>query len=63
MLQCMQPDKWVLAEHANFTTWPMKWGLMGADLTEEDVNPVKPQLADNLFHQVPVGVGGKSDIK
>ena len=36
---------------------------MDADLTEEDVNPVKAKLADNLFHQVPVGVGGKSDIK
>lgn len=36
---------------------------MGADLSEEDVNPVKAKLADNLFHQIPVGVGGKSDIK
>lgn len=36
---------------------------MIADLTEEDVNPMKAKLADNLFNQVPVGVGCKSDIK
>ncbi|KAL3133571.1 hypothetical protein ABBQ38_007418 [Trebouxia sp. C0009 RCD-2024] len=37
--------------------------LIRTDLSEEDVNPVKAKLADNLFHQIPVGVGGKSDIK
>ncbi|DBA91897.1 TPA: hypothetical protein ACH3X2_003803 [Trebouxia sp. C0005] len=32
--------------------------LLRSDLTEEDVKPLKSKLADNLFDQVPVGVGG-----
>ena len=34
-----------------------------ADLSEEDVNPVKGKMADNLFNQIPVGVGSKSELK
>ena len=34
-----------------------------ADLQEEDVKPLKSKMADNLFQQVPVGVGGSSDVK
>ncbi|DBB15264.1 TPA: hypothetical protein ACH3X3_004263 [Trebouxia sp. C0006] len=37
--------------------------LLRSDLTEEDVKPLKSKMADNLFHQVPVGVGGKSELK
>ncbi|KAL0022452.1 hypothetical protein WJX79_001856 [Trebouxia sp. C0005] len=37
--------------------------LLRSDLTEEDVKPLKSKLADNLFDQVPVGVGGKSQLK
>jgi RNA-splicing ligase RtcB len=37
--------------------------LMRTDLTEEDVKPLKSKMADNLFHQVPVGIGGKSELK
>ena len=34
-----------------------------ADLSEEDVKPLKSKLADNLFEQVPVGVGGHGRFK
>lgn len=34
-----------------------------ADLTEEDVRPLKSKMADNLFQQVPVGVGGHGNVK
>lgn len=37
--------------------------LLRSDLTEEDVKPLKSKMADNLFDQVPVGVGGKSELK
>lgn len=36
---------------------------VSADLTEEDVNPVKSKMADNLFDEVPVGVGGHGQVK
>ncbi len=41
----------------------MQHNLVHTDLTEEDVKPLKSKMADNLFHQVPVGVGGKSELK
>ncbi len=41
----------------------MQQNLVHTDLTEEDVKPLKSKMADNLFHQVPVGVGGKSELK
>lgn len=37
--------------------------LLRSDLTEEDVNPVKSKMADNLFKEVPVGVGGHGQVK
>ena len=37
--------------------------LLGVSLTEDDVRPRLRELVDQLFHEVPCGVGGSGNVK
>lgn len=37
--------------------------LLRTGLTEEDVRPLKEQLADTLFHHIPAGVGSTGQVR
>ena len=52
----------VVNNHLHPTLAKLLWAQC-ADLTEEDVKPLKSKMADNLFEQVPVGVGGHGNVK